>query len=286
MGSSPASTSLGSSSGGSSDRPPADGEVDLQLLGGGVANRDRILRVGDTVRRPLAPSAPATHALLRHLERAGFDGSPRVLGVTGQTETLTWIRGRAAAAPLPGWALSDATVASVGTLLRRFHDAVASFEPSGHQWHADVPSAYRGRSVSHNDVHPGNIVFDSDAMATGLIDFDLAAPGSAVWDLATAARSWCPLVDDVDLPAGYAAGRDRFRRLAVLLDAYGLARSQRLAVVEAVVANHDWTYRIVTEAARRGHRGFTDYWREVAEQTHRARAWSVRHRGTLLAAVA
>ena len=286
MGPSPASTSLGASSRGPDDGPQGAAAVDLQLLGGGVANRDRVLRVGDTVRRPLAPSAPATHALLRHLEAVGFAGSPRVLAVTGQTETLTWIRGRAAATPLPGWALSEATVASVGALLRRFHDAVASFESTGLQWHAEVPPAYRGRSVSHNDVHPGNIVFDSDAAAVGLIDFDLAAPGSPVWDLATAARSWCPLVDDVDLPAGYEAGRDRFRRLAVLLEAYGLARSQRLAVVEAVVANHDWTYRIVTEAARRGHRGFTDYWREVADQTHRARAWSVRHRGTLLAAVA
>ena len=39
-----------------------------------------VMRHGDTVRRPAGPWTPAVHALLNHLENAGFTGSPRVVG--------------------------------------------------------------------------------------------------------------------------------------------------------------------------------------------------------------
>ncbi len=35
-----------------------------------------LARVGGTVRRSIGLWTPAVHALLRHLERAGFDGAP------------------------------------------------------------------------------------------------------------------------------------------------------------------------------------------------------------------
>jgi hypothetical protein len=50
------------------------------------------------------------------------------------------------------------------------------------------------------------------------------------------------------------------------------------------VANHDWTYAIVTEAAAAGHEGFADHWRTVEGPAARARRWCVRHRRDLLAA--
>ena len=66
-------------------------------LPGGTANRGLVVRVGDTVRRPTAPCWPATHALLAHLSKVGFDGAPRVLAAGPATETLTYIDGQAAA---------------------------------------------------------------------------------------------------------------------------------------------------------------------------------------------
>src|ERR1700691_2734515 len=51
-------------------------------LSGGTANRGLVIRVGDTVLRPLAPSWRATHALLAHLAEVGFDGAPRVLAAS------------------------------------------------------------------------------------------------------------------------------------------------------------------------------------------------------------
>jgi hypothetical protein len=55
-----------------------------------------VLRRGGTVVRPPGSWTPAVHALLRHLEQAGFTGAPRVVGdgYDGQgREVLTFIEG-------------------------------------------------------------------------------------------------------------------------------------------------------------------------------------------------
>jgi hypothetical protein len=256
-----------------------------EMLGGAVANRGQVVRIGDTVRRPVAPQRRATHRLLRHLESAGYLGAPRLLAADERFESLSWIAGRAACNPLPDWSLGDATLASVAELVRRFHDVCRSFDPAGDDWPRPVPSGYRGGTVSHNDLHPGNIIFSGGA-AVGLIDFDLAGPGDPIWDLATLARGWAPLVADRDLPEGFGeAPERRYHRLALLLDAYRLPRRDRLAVVGALVPNHDWTYRIVTDAVGLGHPGFTSYLSVVGQQTARARTWLLDQQAHLSRAV-
>jgi len=240
-----------------------------------------VVRVGDTVVRPVAPCRRATHALLDHLSAAGFDGAPRVLAAGPATETLTYIEGTAAIPPLPPEVLTDAALVSVADLLRRYHRAAASFDPAGYSWPRPVPDRFRTGLVSHNDVYPANLVFRG-GRAVALIDFDLAGPGSATWDFAAAARSLVPLQDDADV-SDSRRGRalDRFR---IFLQASGLPRAGRLAVAEALVANHDWTYAIVAEAAAAGHAGFADHWRVVAAPAARARRWCELHRRDLVTA--
>ena len=148
--------------------------------------------------RPIAPCRRATHALLAHLADVGFDGAPRVLAASAATEMLTYIDGRAAVPPLPDDMLTDAALVSVADLLRRYHQAVASFDPAGYRWPRPIPARFRTGLVSHNDVHPANLVF-RDGRAVALIDFDWAGPGSAAWDVAAAARYWVPLQDDRDV---------------------------------------------------------------------------------------
>ena len=237
--------------------------------------------MGDTVIRPIAPCWPATHALLAHLSAVGFDGAPRVLAVSPSTEMLTYMHGQAAVPPLAADTLTDAALVSVADLLRRYHLAVASFDPAGYSWPRPIPSRFRTGLVSHNDVHPANLVF-RDGEAVALIDFDWAGPGSAAWDFAAAARYWAPLQDDEDITdSRQGRALERFR---IFLDASGLTRAVRRQVAEAVVANHDWTYAIVTEAAAAGHQGFADHWRVVAAPAARARRWCQRYRRDLLAA--
>jgi hypothetical protein len=73
-----------------------------EILFGGTTNSGLVTRVGDTVRRPLRPTSGATHALLDHLEAAGFDGAPRYLGIDDRgREVLSYVPGTAIIQPYP-----------------------------------------------------------------------------------------------------------------------------------------------------------------------------------------
>jgi len=250
-------------------------------LPGGTANRGRVVRVGDTVRRPLRAASPASRALLDHLARVGFDGAPRWVGVDEHgRESVTFIPGEAPIAPYPAWALDDEALVSVADLLRRFHEAVAGFQACDWSWHRAVPAPFRTDMVSHNDPNLDNVVF-RDGRAAALIDFDLAGAGSRVWDLANAARLWCPLRDDADV-TDQRQGRT-LRRLTVFLDAYAATAEDRDQLVDAVLAGHRWAYDHVRAQVRQGHHGFTEHWveRRARERARRTWRWLNRHRSDI-----
>jgi hypothetical protein len=234
-------------------------QPDEVMLDGGTTNAGRVFRVGDTVRRPQRPTGDATRALLDHLEQVGFDGAPRYLGVDGRDrEVLTYIRGEPALPPYPDWAFSDETLVSVAQLLRRYHDAAASFDPSGYTWPHPLPARFRRGLVTHNDPNLDNVIFEN-GRAVALIDFDLANPGCAGWDLACAARLWVPLRDPFDAPPGVA--ERALARLALFADAYGATREQRTDLADALLECHAWCYAIVSAAVARNHPAFGAFWR-------------------------
>jgi hypothetical protein len=243
------------------------------ILRGGYTTAGQVVRVGDTVRRPWRPTSPATGALLRHLEAAGFAGAPRFLGRDEDgREVLSYVDGEAAIEPRPPWALSDAALVSVARLLREFHAAVASFDPGAHRWPQPVPLRFRDGMISHNDPNLDNVVFRS-GRAVALIDFDLASPGSAIWDVACAARLWAPLRDPADVP--HTRSLDRLR---LFMDAYELPASDRGRVIDAMVEAHAWCYRIVRGALQNGHEPFERMWRAGGEaKAERTRAWLLAH---------
>jgi len=249
------------------------GEV---LLSGGLTNAGLVSRVEDTVRRPWRPTSPSTWALLDHLERAGFDGAPRFLGLDDRgREILSFIPGEAAIEPYQDWALTDKALVSVAELLRRYHDAAASFDAAGRSWPEFVPAEFREGLISHNDPNLDNIIF-SGGVAVGLIDFDLASPGSAVWDVTCAARLWAPLRDDRDAPEEL-RGRS-LDRLRIFIDAYGLARRDRLRVVDAAIQTHERCYRVVRTALGCLHETFGRMWREGGQaRADRTRRWIASH---------
>ena len=254
-----------------------------QPLTGGTANRGLVVRIGDTVRRPLRATSPATHALLTHLSDVGFAGAPRLLGIDDKgREILSYIPGEAITAPYPRWALSDAALTSVADLLRAYHQAVASFDPTGYDWPQPAPQPVRARFISHNDPNLDNIVFRGER-ALALIDFDLASPGSAVWDIAAAGRLWSPLRPNRDI-TDTRRGR-ALNRFRLLVDAYGLADADRERVAHAVIYNHDWCYDVVRNGARAGHAGYTDYWTNAAQRASRARIWYLQNQDLLRAAL-
>jgi hypothetical protein len=176
-------------------------------LAGGATTGD-VVRVGDTVRRPARPSSELVRDVLQRLERAGFDGAPRWLGVDERRrDVLGWIEGdtftdRTRLHPYIGdprgrVTFSSEQVAAAMRLLRRYHDALGD----------DV--------VCHGDFGPWNLVW-RDGRPVGVIDFDAVHRGGASEDVAYALRTFIGhgLVPE---PAP-----ELVRRTHVALDAYGL----------------------------------------------------------------
>ncbi|QSB12623.1 phosphotransferase [Natronosporangium hydrolyticum] len=192
------------------------------LKGGNVS--DGVVRVGDTVRRPAGAHTPAVHALLRHLRDAGFDGAPRPLGIDEQgREVLTFAAG---VVPWPDrfdLLAPDAALVRVAQVIRRLHDAAASFRPPPDaQWQVLIP-ADRNELIVHHDLAPWNLVAGDRWV---FIDWDTAAPGSRLWDISYALHGFVPLMAQREWRRR-AAGH----RMRVFVDAYGLDGAQRRELV-------------------------------------------------------
>src|ERR1700728_1371426 len=103
-------------------------EAEIPLAGGDVT--EGVVRVGDTVRRPVGPHSPLVHALLTHLESIGFEGAPRFLGIDrAGREVLSYLDGEVAGRPRPPWIADEARLASVGRLGRGCDGAAAPLIP-------------------------------------------------------------------------------------------------------------------------------------------------------------
>ncbi len=120
-----------------------------------------VTRIGNEVRRPTRPASSAIHALLVHLERAGFEGAPRFLGIDERgRERLTFVEGNKHDQATPE-TIPNPMLPAIGRLIRRYHEAVADFTLlDGLHWHAEAETAVPGTAiVCHNDISPRNIVF-------------------------------------------------------------------------------------------------------------------------------
>jgi hypothetical protein len=206
----------------------------VRLAGGG---RNTVLRHGNVVIREAMPWTPAVHALLRHLEQAGYAAAPRLAGSgidDDGRETLTFVEGEAV--PPGPWSLDAA--AALGTMLRDLHRATASFRvPAGAVWFP-----WHGRDlgrpvkvIGHCDVAPWNILTRS-GMPVALIDWETAGPVDPLVELAQLCWLNAKLHDDI------VAGREhlppaaeRARQLAAIVDAYGLTASQRRGFLGRII---------------------------------------------------
>ena len=192
------------------------------------------------------------HALLRHLQGAGFEGAPRVLGIDGEgRETLSFIEGFVPYAPeIPVEIWSDEALVRTAWMVRAYHDAVRPFEPPAEaQWRFCPGAPRSGEIVCHNDIAPWNTVY-REGVPVAFIDWDFAAPAPAIWDVAYAAWRSVPLYyDGIPGSGSDADAEECARRLKLFCDAYGLDdRSALLDVIQdRQQAMHD-TVRIWGEA--------------------------------------
>jgi hypothetical protein len=223
---------------------PASSEV--TLVGG---NSNRVTRLGATVRRDTGPHTRAVHALLRHLERVGFTGSPRLVGVEGRREVLSFIDGEAGTYPInPAVQTSEALDTSVD-LLQRFHDATEGLVlPDG--WVDHQVAGTTSEVICHWDPAPYNIIY-KQSCAVGLVDFDNAGPGRRIDDIAYLAYRLAPLCADANLrPAGWAPSVDRLERLRRILRRYPSAH--RTLIPDLVVERLDRMKQWILERSAAG----------------------------------
>lgn len=221
----------------------SDFEEEIRLPGGEIND---VVRVGETVRRASHPWTPTIHALLKHLEEAGFEGSPRARGYDNQgREIITFIEGTVPSGPNapPSFVWSDLALVATAKLLRKFHDATTTFRPAcDARWcWSPAPASRDDLVVCHNDPAWWNTVF-IDGQPIALIDWDLAAPGPRSSDIAYVLWYWVPVrADDVCAQSGLSTSIEtRGRRIRLFCDAYGV--SDRSQVV-------DWIERKQAEVA-------------------------------------
>ena len=184
-----------------------DGEA---LPGGHVGGA---VRIGATVRRPTGPWTPAVHALLAFLHEAGMADIPRVLGTDERgREVLTWLPGRVVDVDCEH--IEDALIADAMRWLRRYHETVGGYRPSGVvRWRNHERALAAGEIVCHHDFAPYNVA-EQDGRVVGVFDWDMAGPGTPVEDVAFAAWNFVPLWRDL-------GERETARRLRLLCASYG-----------------------------------------------------------------
>lgn len=237
------------------------------LYGGNVSGG--VIRIGDTVRRPVGEWSPAVHELLRHLETAGFDGAPKFFGIDDLgREVLEYIPGVVPYDerhhPYLG---TEHAVRRVGQLLRRFHDAVASFKSlQMSAWReperADDAAKFvdeRGMIVCHNDPAAWNLVIGDKRWA--FIDWDFAGPRPFIWDVAYSLISILPVVPNPD-HLGWKQPVPFTSRLKEFANGYGLEDRDRARLIEVMCARIRDSYDHLRTKAQAGVQPWLTLWKE------------------------
>lgn len=242
--------------------------MEESALGGGVINV--VVRVGETVRRtpPPAERSPFVTGLLALFERRGWAGAPRFLGADERgREVFRYIEGRAAVGPEErSAARTDDSLVRLAQLVRTFHDLTHGTPEAGDQ---DV--------VCHNDLAPKNTVYDGAWHPLAFVDWDLAAPGERVHDVAHVCWQY------LDLGPGVTDVPEAARRIALIREAYGLDEldgADRL--LDTVLWWQDRCRRGIEAGAERGERGMAGLRASgVVEEIQDAYDWVAAHRREL-----
>ncbi|MFK0294412.1 phosphotransferase [Streptomyces sp. NPDC090442] len=228
----------------------------------------RVVRVGGTVRRPVSDRTGFVGDLLRMFEAAGWGGAPRYRGIDEEgREVLTYLAGHVAWEPQqPPAVYSDESLVRVAELVREFHDLTAGTGLAGSH-----------EVVCHNDLAPKNTVYRTVRAAlrpVAFIDWDLAAPGARMHDVAHACWQYLglgPGVEDVPEAA---------RRLRLIADSYGLA--ERRDLVSVILWWQDRCWRGIEAAADSGEPAMTRLRAAGAVgEVQAAYRWVNEHRGEL-----
>jgi Ser/Thr protein kinase RdoA (MazF antagonist) len=206
-----------------------------------------VVRVGNTIRRTPGKWTPSVHVLLKHLRTRGFLSAPEPLGFDEKgREILSYIEGEVGAYTLTPAARSNAALVSAAKLLRAYHDATVDFVSSYRgDWQLDNHPPLE--VICHGDYAPYNCVYSKDKII-GMLDFDMAHPGSRIWDVAYAVYRFAPITAP-DNQDGFGTCQEQADRVRLFCDAYNLQGRENLipTVLERISALLDFLYSRANE---------------------------------------
>lgn len=235
-------------------------------LPGGLINH--VVRVGATVRRPASAGTRFVGDLLTFLEAGGWPGAPRYRGIDEEgREVLSYLDGHVAWKPQqPPDVYSDGSLIRVTRLVREFHDLTAGTELAGSH-----------EVVCHNDLAPKNTVYrpvGGVLRPVAFIDWDLAAPGERIHDIAHVCWQYLGLGPGIEDLSGTA------RRLRLIADTYELV--DRRDLVSVILWWQDRCRRGIEAAADSGDLAMIRL-REagVVAEVRQAYQWVSEHRAAM-----
>lgn len=253
-----------------------------QALTGGNLNRD-VVRIGTTVRRMAGPWTPAVHDLLSHLAERSYP-APRPIGIDNQgREVLSFIPGECAHPNHLEAIATDAAMRRVGKLIADYHRAQADYvRPGDAVWRTEGQDPTGATEVlAHNDLAPWNLIVGQKGWV--FIDWDLAAPGRRMWDLAWALHSFVGLWPDSPLTDCQIIGR-----ISAFCDGAEVADRDRPELLVIVVERTRHHVAMLRDRARSGAAeyqrlvigGHADSWEHASDYVaDRRERWSQQLRG-------
>lgn len=228
------------------------------VLEGGMMNSP--VKKGNVVIRPCTASSATIHRLLRHARSRGLTWVPEPIALDDTSETLSFIEGEVPHS-MPSWIWNDATLINIARRMRQWHDATEDFSDPEAVWSFDTGE--KQEVICHNDFAPYNCVYKNQTFE-GLIDFDLCAPGTRLWDIAYTTYRFIPImpvqstITDGSTPEGEYSPYpldDMFRRTDRFLAEYAqgnhlllYTRDELLEkTARRITAVAEWTKRFAEE---------------------------------------
>ncbi|MFF2527757.1 phosphotransferase [Brevibacillus sp. NPDC058079] len=235
------------------------------LAGGNVTN---VFRSGNTVRREVKPGSKNIHELLKHLERKGYPYAPKFLGMDEKgREILSFIDGEAGHYPWKEYMHADEALQEIAKMLRLYHDSVSDF-PFDDQWQSLDHTPGPREVICHNDFAIYNIIFHRQ-LPIGIIDFDLAAPGPRLWDIAYTLYTCVPLSRFSLTESGEKIqyqpllhAKQRKQRVALFFESYGMEMKE--GTLEMVLLRLEGLCKTIARKASEGDAAF----QKMVEEGH------------------
>jgi hypothetical protein len=183
---------------GDAEKPQAE-----RLPGGFIST---VHRDGDRVRR--SPSSDYVRRLLEYLQERQWPHAPRLISTGPGEDVLSFVPGQVALTPAEQELVAgDGALSGVARLTRELHDLTAG---TGFAGSLEV--------ACHHDLDPRNTIYSVDTAGAwepvAFVDWDLAAPGLRVHDLARVCWMFTRIGPGADVARSRA-------RIAVVVQAYG-----------------------------------------------------------------